>query len=104
SLFSAKAIQQAQLKTFENDLHQKEIASEKMKEEEQRRLNIQYALITIGIVTFIILFFVLSHTIIVTEKWISFFGILGLLIVFEFINLLIHPFLENILQHSPVFI
>ena len=36
-----------------------------------------------------------------TEKWISFFGILGLLIVFEFINLLIHPFLERVTHHSP---
>ncbi|HMK04429.1 MAG TPA: hypothetical protein VK489_09565 [Ferruginibacter sp.] len=68
----------------------------------QRRSNIQYALITLGIVTFVILFFVLSHSIIVTEKWISFFGILGLLIVFEFINLLVHPFLERVTHHSPI--
>ncbi|MBK7569284.1 MAG: hypothetical protein IPI31_15805 [Bacteroidetes bacterium] len=58
-------------------------------------------MIAIGIVFFIILFFLLSHSIIITEKWISFFGILGLLIVFEFINLLIHPFLERITHHSP---
>ncbi|MBL7941339.1 MAG: hypothetical protein JNM00_01145 [Flavobacteriales bacterium] len=55
----------------------------------------------LGIVSFLILFFLLSRSIIVTEKWISFFGILGLLIVFEFINLLIHPFLERVTHHSP---
>jgi CDP-diglyceride synthetase len=44
----------------------------------------------------------LSRSIVVNEKWISFFGILGLLIVFEFINLLIHPFLEDVTHHSPI--
>ena len=29
-------------------------------------------------------------------------GILGLLIIFEFINLFIHPFLERVTHHSPV--
>jgi hypothetical protein len=33
---------------------------------------------------------------------IKFIGIIGLLIVFEFINLLIHPFLERITHHSPI--
>ena len=32
---------------------------------------------------------------------IKFIGIVGLLIVFEFINLFIHPFLENITHESP---
>ena len=79
-----------------------EDAAQKSEEEQQRKQNIQFALIALGIVTFVILFFLLSISIIVTEKLISFFGILGLLIVFEFINLLIHPFLETVTQHSPV--
>ena len=29
-------------------------------------------------------------------------GILGLLMIFEFINLLVHPFLEKVTHHSPV--
>lgn len=69
---------------------------------QQRKQNIQFAFIAIGIVTFLILFFLLSRSIIVNEKWISFFGILGLLIVFEFINLLIHPFLERVTHHNPM--
>lgn len=69
---------------------------------QQRKLNIQYIFLAIGIVTFLILFFMLSRSIIVNEKWISFFGILGLLIVFEFINLLIHPFLEGVTHHNPM--
>ena len=33
---------------------------------------------------------------------IEFLGVVALLIVFEFLNLLLHPFLENITHHSPV--
>ena len=33
---------------------------------------------------------------------IEFLGVVALLIVFEFINLLLHPFLEGITHHSPV--
>ena len=69
---------------------------------QQRKQNIQYIFLAIDIVTFLILFFLLSRSIIVNEKWISFFGILGLLIVFEFINLLIHPFLERVTHHNPM--
>jgi hypothetical protein len=38
----------------------------------------------------------------VNEGVIRFIGIIGLLVVFEFINLLIHPALERITNHSPV--
>jgi hypothetical protein len=48
-------------------------------------------------------FSLLSHSIIVNEKWIEYLGILGLLIVFEFINLLIHPYLAEATHDSPIF-
>lgn len=35
-------------------------------------------------------------------KLISFFGVIALLLVFEFFNLLLHPFLEKITHHSPI--
>ncbi len=91
-----------QAMAFKEQLRVMEEAAKKSEEEQQRNQNIQYALIALGIITFLILFFLLSQSIIVTEKWISFFGILGLLIVFEFINLLIHPFLERVTHHSPL--
>lgn len=72
-------------------------------EKEQRQNNIQYALITLGILTFIVLFLLLSRSIIVNEKWIEFLGVLGLLIVFEFINLFIHPYLSKATHDSPIF-
>jgi tetratricopeptide (TPR) repeat protein len=99
---SLRTIQQNQLLTFDEDLRQKEIAAERLKADEERRQNIQYALIALGIIIFIILFLLLSRTLIVTEKLISFFAILGLLIIFEFLNLLIHPWLAHFTHESPV--
>jgi hypothetical protein len=49
-----------------------------------------------------ILFLLLSRSIIVTTRAIKIFGVIALLITFEFINLLIHPFLQAITNHSPV--
>lgn len=102
SLNSSKANQQIQLMTFEEDLRQQEVAAEKLKEEQQRKQNIQYALIALGILTFIILFLALSRRHITNTKLIQFLGVVALLLVFEFLNLLLHPFLERITHHSPV--
>jgi tetratricopeptide (TPR) repeat protein len=102
SLFNSKVIQQTQLMSFENEVRQKELAAEKIKAEVQRQQNIQFALIAFGIITFIILFLLFSRSIVANERLISFFGVLGLLIVFEFVNLLIHPWLSSITHESPV--
>lgn len=101
SIFNQNNQNAIQALAFKEQLRVMEESVKNAEEEEHRKQNIQFALIAIGIVTFILLFFLLSRSIIVTEKWISFFGILGLLIVFEFINLLIHPFLERVTNDSP---
>ena len=102
SLFNREKSMQIQNMFFNETEREIELAEKAKKDSEDRKQNIQYTLIALGIATFIILFFLLSRSIIVTEKWISFFGILGLLIVFEFINLLIHPFLVTVTYHTPV--
>lgn len=102
SLNSSKTNQQIQLMTFEEDLRQQEVAAEKIKEEQQRKQNIQYALLALGIITFIITFLLLSRRHITNTKLIQFLGVVALLVVFEFLNLLLHPFLERITYHSPV--
>jgi tetratricopeptide (TPR) repeat protein len=102
SLFNTKAIQQTQLMTFEDELRQQKSAEEKIRAEVQRKQNIQYALLALGIITFIILFLMLSRRHITNTKLIQFLGVVALLLVFEFLNLLLHPFLERITHHSPV--
>lgn len=59
----------------------------------------QYAFIVISIISFIAL---LSRSIMVNEKWIEFPGIPGLMIVFEFVNLVVHPCLSAATYHSPL--
>jgi len=102
SVFSNEKINRLQSLEFNEQLRQQELASEKTKSEEERKQNIQYALIAIGLVTLIILFLFLSRSFITNTKLISFFGVIALLLVFEFLNLLLHPFLERITHHSPI--
>jgi hypothetical protein len=103
SLFNFKAIQQTQLMTFEEEARQKELAVTNAKEEEERNENIQYVLIALGIATFIVWFLLLSRSVIASPTLISFFSVIALLIIFEFLNLLLHPFLEKVTHHTPVF-
>jgi len=102
SFYNKKVNQQIQLMTFDEDLRQQQLAAEKIKAENERKINLQYAAILVAIFFFFILFALLSRSVIASEKFITFMGILGLLMIFEFINLLVHPFLEKVTHHSPV--
>ena len=102
SVFSQDKTNKIQSLEFSEQIRITDEEVKKIKEEEQRKQNIQFVLIALGIITFIILFLVLSHSIIINAKLIEFFGVIALLIVFEFLNLLLHPFLERITHHSPV--
>jgi len=102
SLFSQQKQRQFQSLAFDEKLRQADIAAAEIKAKEERKHNLQYAAIAVALITFLILFFTLSRSIIVKTKFIEFFGVLGLLAVFEFINLFIHPYLSHATNHSPV--
>ncbi|HUS00496.1 MAG TPA: hypothetical protein VMY77_02145 [Chitinophagaceae bacterium] len=102
SLFNREKLNAVQNMTFEEDIRQKEEAIKQSEDEQQRSHNLQYAAIAVALITFIILFLLLSRSIIVKTKFIEFFGVLGLLAVFEFINLFIHPYLAYATNDSPV--
>ena len=87
---------------FKEQLRIIEEKAKKNEEAQQRKENIQYALIALGIITLLILYLLLSRSFITNTKLIEFFGVIALLIVFEFLNLLLHPFLERVTHHSPV--
>lgn len=84
-----------QLKDIDEEAKSREAAK-------QRKQNLQYAFMAFGIVTLLILFLLLSRRIITNVKLIGFLSVVALLIVFEFLNLLLHPYLENITHHSPL--
>ena len=102
SLFSQQKTIQLQSLDFDEKLRQMEITVTELKAKVDRKHNLQFAALAIGLITFIILFLLLSRSIIVKTKFIEFFGVLGLLAVFEFINLFIHPYLAHATNDSPV--
>ena len=87
---------------FKEQLRTIEEQSKKAEEAIQRQQNIQYSLIALGIIVLLTLYLLLSRSFITNTKLIEFFGVIALLIVFEFLNLLLHPFLERVTHHSPV--
>jgi tetratricopeptide (TPR) repeat protein len=101
SLYNKRNNQQLLLLTVDEELRQHEMTLEKEAEEEKRQQNIQYALLAIGIITLITLFLVLSHRFITNIKFIHYFSVVAMLMVFEFLNLVLHPFLSNITNHTP---
>lgn len=102
SIFSQDNINKIQALAFNEQLRLIEDNAKKKEEAQQRKENIQYALIALGILSLLILYLLLSRSFITNTKLIEFFGVVALLIIFEFLNLLLHPFLENVTHHSPV--
>ena len=102
SLFSQQKQRQLQTMAFDEKLRQQEILAADLKDKKKRSNNLQYAGLALGLITFIILFLLLSHSIIANQKLIRFLGVIALLIVFEFINLFIHPYLTHATNDSPL--
>lgn len=102
SLYSRARAMELQNMFFNETERQNELTEKEQKDARERKLNIQYALIALSIVIFIILFLLLSRSFITNTKLIEFFGVLALLIVFEFLDLLLHPFLATITNNTPL--
>lgn len=95
SMYSVGQLQQMQALSILEEERQLKAAAE-------RKHNLQYAALAFGILTLLIGFLVLSHSVLVSQKFIRFLGVLSLLLVFEFLNLLLHPWLGAVTHHTPV--
>ena len=102
SLFNQERLDAVQDMMSKEQVQQQEETLKKAEEEEQRKNNLQYSLIALALVSFVLLFFILSHSIVANQRLIKFLGAISLLIVFEFLNLLLHPWLGAVTHHSPV--
>jgi len=102
SLYSQQKTNSIESLIYGEQLRQQELEQKKIRDAEERKLNLQYAAIALGLIGFMLVFFLLSHSIIVNQRFIRFIGIIGLLVLFEFINLFIHPYLGNFTNHSPL--
>ena len=88
--------------SFDENMRQQEIAANKMAEEHARKNNLELIGITAGLIILISLFFVMSRSVIVHERWLKFLGILGLLVVFEYFYILVDPYVVKITNESPL--
>lgn len=102
SLFNRNKASAVESITLEQNKIEEEKQNTIKQQAEDRKHNIQLAFIAIGILSASIIFLLLSNSFIVSHKVVGFLSVLVLLVVFEFINLLLHPFLERITHHSPI--
>ncbi len=102
SIFSQEKTRQIQSLSFDEAMRQQEIATNKAAENLEHKNNLQVLGITAGIIILISLFFVLSQSFIVHEKWIKLLGIIGLLVVFEYLYIFIDPYVIKITNESPL--
>ncbi len=103
SMFNQEKQRQLQNIEFAERIRQQELAAKELKAKEVRKHNLQFAATGAVIILLLTLFFVFSRTVLVGQRFIRFFGVLGLLAVFEFINLLIHPVVARFTDESPVY-
>ena len=78
-----------------------ELKLETEQSNEARKQNLEYTFLGLGIISFLMVFILFSRKHITNTKVIQFLSVVSLLMVFEFINLLIHPVLEKVTHHSP---
>jgi tetratricopeptide (TPR) repeat protein len=104
SLFSDEKSKNIQNQKFREQIRQHEVEVQKEALAIQHQENIENALIALGIIIFAMLFLLLSRSFITNIRLIEFIGILALLLVFEFINILAHSYLETLTNNSQLLI
>lgn len=102
SLLSLQKSAQLQSLFLEQTEKEQATAEKKLLDFEKNNQNIQYALMAIGIIGFIFIFLSLSHRFITNTRVIGLLSGIALLLVFEFLNLLLHSFLDGITNHTPI--
>jgi tetratricopeptide (TPR) repeat protein len=102
ALFNQENLNKINVMGFNEQIRITEEEAQKLEIALQRKQNIQYSLLALGIVLLVITYLLLSRRLITNSKVIQFLGVVALLVVFEFLNLLLHPFLEGVTNHSPV--
>ena len=102
SLTSIQNQGQLQNQLFTQELKDREDAKLRAEEVATRSRNIQFGIIALIVITLGIFLLIFSRTAVVGAKAIKNLSLIALLLFFEFINLLLHPFLDRITNHSPI--
>ncbi|HRH39296.1 MAG TPA: tetratricopeptide repeat protein, partial [Flavobacteriales bacterium] len=93
---------QMQSQLFARELKDREDAKLREEAAAARSRNIQFGIIALIVITLGIFLLIFSRSSVVGAKAIKNLSLIALLLFFEFINLLIHPFLDRITNHSPI--
>ena len=81
---------------------QRDLEEQRVVAAKKRKDNLQIILISGFIITFFIVLIILSQKKI-NPRAIEILGVLGLLLVFEFITIFIHPFIGDLTHHTPIY-
>jgi len=102
SLVNADALSKVENMRFGQQLKVKEEEAALAEANAERSRNIQFGIIALIVITLGIFLLIFSRTAVVGAKAIKNLSLIALLLFFEFINLLLHPFLDRITNHSPI--
>ncbi len=102
TLRSATNLSRIQNMALQEELKTREDAKVKEEAAITRANNIQFGIIALIVITLGIFLLIFSRTSVVGSKAIKNLSLIALLLFFEFINLLLHPFLDRITNHSPI--
>ncbi len=101
-MFSREKLSRMNILEFNEQLHRKELAEEKIHQAKVQKQRLQLSVLAIVIIVFIIAFLLLSRSFVVSHRFVRSLGIVLLLITFEYIDQLLHPVIANMTNHNPV--
>jgi tetratricopeptide (TPR) repeat protein len=102
SINSKDRIRQSQILSSNEHIRQIELAESKRKAQLERKQQLQLLFIGIFIPAFFLITLLLSR-IRIPVRLIKFMGIISLLIFFEYLTLLLHPYVAELTHHTPLY-
>jgi tetratricopeptide (TPR) repeat protein len=102
SISSKERVRESQILSTNEQLRQLELAETKRKAKKERDQQLQLLFIGIFIPAFFLMTLLLSR-IKMHIGFIKFMGIISLLILFEYLTLLLHPYVVEITNHTPFY-
>jgi tetratricopeptide (TPR) repeat protein len=102
-LFTQEKEKEFQKLAFDEQVRQQEREQAALRIARERKKNLQLLAIAAFIITFMVGVIIISRkkSLLKTAR---FLGLLGVLLIFEFINLIAHPWIESITHHNPFLI
>ena len=101
-IYSKEKIRASESMTINEKLRQDELLEAEHRHKKERQQQLQLLLIGLAIPTLFLITVLLSR-IKLPARIISFLGIISLLILFEYLTLLLHPYVSEITHHTPIY-